>query len=448
MNQTDLFLKDIEQMIEAPLSKKDIVVAKNCLLDYLGVAIAGAMVISQRESLDRKFFISEPGNSTVIGFEEKASLRTAAMVNGMSAHVIELDDGHRVGMLHPGAPVISALLPLAEQEGLSEEALLRGIIIGYESAIRLACAVQPAHKRRGYHATGTCGTVGAAIGIAAALGYSKGELKGTLSAAVTSAAGVLEVIDDNSELKPYNVGRAAADGIAAACIGRSGFAGPEDIIGGKRGLLSVLTDESREKYLFRKAEEPKLIEGIYLKPYAACRHCHAPIEAILNLKKEHNIQGDEIDSITVRTYDLAVGGHDHNTASGSSSAKMSIPYSVAIAAYTGSADIDQFSSANIEDNKIASLALNVQTTSDDGLSKLVPEKRAAVVEITMKDKACYKSRVDYPKGEPENPLTAKEIQNKFLSLAMYGGRQKEETYKLMESVLNEKIDIRKLLQML
>src|SRR5690606_28432317 len=121
----------------------------------------------------------------------KVSPYVAALVNGMHAHVAELDDGERFGMFHPGAPILSALLSVANEKNISGTAFLRGIVIGYEAAIRVASALQPGLKDQGYHATGVCGTIGAAIGIGAALGFSKQQLKGAFSAAATSASGIL-----------------------------------------------------------------------------------------------------------------------------------------------------------------------------------------------------------------------------------------------------------------
>lgn len=111
------------------------------------------------------------------------------------------------------------------------EDFLRGIILGYEIAIQLASSMQPSHRNKGFHTTATCGTIGAAVGIASALKYNKTQLKSTISAAATSASGILEIQEDGSELKPYNPAIAAVNGFLAARIGRVGFLGPDDILG-------------------------------------------------------------------------------------------------------------------------------------------------------------------------------------------------------------------------
>ena len=337
-NLTDSFLSGILKVGETNFPERVTSMARKCLLDYFGVTFAGALLLKEKE---RQLIDDDNGeNCHVIGHSYTASDKTAALTNGISAHVIELDDGHRIGMLHLGAPVISALLAVAEKENINSKDFLCGIIVGYEVAIRLACAVQPGCKLKGYHATGTCGTVGAAMGIAAALHFDHEQMNTTLAAAVTSAAGVLEMQEDDSDLKPYNVGRAAMDAVAAAYIGRTGLKGPKDALGGKRGFLKVMTDDPHTEYLTDFNSDTLCIEQIYQKVYAACRHAHPAIEASLALRDSVKIE--DIESVEVRAYKLAVAGHDHTEIESISSAKMSIPFSVAVALVTGEAGLNAF----------------------------------------------------------------------------------------------------------
>ena len=215
----------------------------------------------------------------------------------MNAHVAELDDGHRRGMIHVGAPVLSALLPVAEVCDVPEELLLKSVCVGYEAAIRCACALQPSHKVRGYHTSGTCGTIGAAMAVATAFGQNREQMKTTLSAAAASASGLLELQEDGSEMKPYNIAQAAVGGIIAAMAGESGYVPPKDAVGGKRGFLHVLSDDWHPDALSDSDAKKYSLLSIYRKPYAACRHAHAPIEAALTIKQEHRISAEEIKSM-------------------------------------------------------------------------------------------------------------------------------------------------------
>ena len=444
LNYTNIFIDNIKNIQEKTIPPSMHEKAKECFLDYLGCVIAGAQITSPKVSQITCSFQNDQGNAFVFGSKEHTTILNAVLLNGISAHYIELDDGHRIGMLHLGAPVISALLAVAEKENLSSHDFLTGIIVGYEVAIRLACAVQPDCKLKGYHATGTCGTVGAAMGIAAALHYDFEQMKSAFSAACTSAAGLLEMIEGDTEMKPYNAGRAAMDGVMAAYIGKARFKAPEDALGGKRGFLKVMTDEPKMEYLTNFDGEKYLIETIYMKPYAACRHCHPSIEAALNIRNQPGFDINEVEQIHVDTYKLAVAGHDHTEIKGVNSAKMSIPYSLAVALSTGKAGLDEFTERYISDSFIQSITDKVTVSDMDELTELCPQKRVAVVTVKTK-KGDYTLRVDYPKGEPENPLSLQEQEEKFRGLAMYGGLTNGECDEVINDIWKDDFDLKKIM---
>lgn len=413
MNITNSFVDHLFEMSQRTLPERIMEQAKLCAMDYVGCATAGARMMEERNRHFLAIVAKQGGNSTVIGHETKTTLHNAAFLNAMNAHATELDDGHRLGMIHLGASIFSALLPVAEQEGIAKEDVLRGAVVGYEAAVLSAMAMQPSHKLRGYHTSGTCGTIGAAMAIAAALHFTKHEMKNALSAAVAGAAGLLEMQEDDSELKPYNLAHAAVSGITAAYAALAGYSGPSDPIGGKRGLLAVMSEHPNIEVLSNYIEDRYEIERIYRKPYAACRHCHPAIEAALRIKHEHGLKVDDIASVLVETYKLAVGGHDHKSIQGVASAKLSTPFSVALALVKDQAGIDDFNLANIHDNTILDLCQRVDVIVNDELTSWSPQKRAAIVSITTDEGNTYSWEVDYPKGEPENPMTCSEVEEKY-----------------------------------
>jgi len=408
--------------------------ARACLLDYIAVTVCGAKYIQNKKQSYINNVLGS-GYATVLGMNCKTDIQTAALINGMNSHAVELDDGHRRGALHVGGTVFSALLAVAEKENLSSDDFLYGAIIGYEVTIRLACAIQPGNKLRGYHATGTCGTVGATMGIAAALGLDEEQMKSALSAAVTCAAGVLEMQEDNSDYKPLNVGRAAMDAVAAAYLGKARFNPPFDAIGGKRGFLKVMTDEPKMQYIKDfDIEIPLAITQVYMKTYAACRHTHPAIEAALALRKKYNLRPQDIASIQVEAYKLAVAGHDHTNILGISSAKMSLPFSVALALCTGNAGMEAYNENTIKDETILALTKKVTVTENEELSAWVPKKRASILHVILYDGTKLTYQVDYPKGEPENPLTDEELDNKFISLATTSGWTKDKCKDIIHAI--------------
>lgn len=440
-NITENFINKLYNMAREVPDEELLGQAKKCLIDYLGVVFAGATTQKMRIESYLDSYNHENGQAIVFGIGRYTNPLNAAFLNAMNAHTVELDDGHRYGMLHLGAPIMSALFAAASLGKIHAKDFMKGIIVGYEAAVLLARAIQPNHKLRGYHATGTCGTIGAAMGIAAAYGYTKDQMKSTLAAAVTSAAGLLEVIDDGSELKPYNVGRASMDGFMSASMGQLAYTPPEDILGGKRGFFAVLSDKCDISYIIEPRSPKAEIMNIYMKPYAACRHCHPAIEAAINLMKKHKIECSNIKLIKVKTYKLAVAGHDHKKILGINSAKMSIPYSVAAALYYGKAGMREFEVDCINNDQVLNLVDLVIVEEDKELTAMCPDKRAAAVEITLKDNQLLSDCVYYPKGEPENPMSYEEVVEKTLSLLEYSGidRVKAKTY--IDFIRDNRLDL-------
>ena len=415
-NLSDIFVGNLYRIVQNGVPEAVREQARLCLHDYSACAMGGAKMMKEET---KKFFdivAPQGGNVSVIGFDQKTTLHNAAFIQAMNVHATELDDGHRLGMIHLGASIISALLPVAEVERLSNEDVLLGIVVGYEAAIRTAMAMQPSHKVRGYHTSGTCGTIGAAMSIAAAMHMPKQIMKTALSAATASASGLLEMQEDESQLKPYNLAHAAVGGITAAYAAKTGFVGPNDPLGGKRGLLAVMSENAKIEPLTDFSTVPYEIMRIYRKPYAACRHCHPAIEAALWLKENYNLHIEDIASIDIETYKLAVAGHDHTDIQGVASAKLSTPFSVALALFKSTANLNDFCQETISNELILSLTQKVKVHINDELTSWSPQKRAAIVKITNLRGEILCHEVDYPKGEPENPMTRAEVESKYFDL--------------------------------
>lgn len=426
MNNTESFINGLivkSQYIPA----KVLLQARNVLLDYLGVTAGGLKYINETHP------------------ELVAAAPRYAFLNGFAAHVLELDDGHRHGMIHLAASIVSAVIDTAEKEGLDSGSVLRGIVMGYEVAIRCARAIQPGHKVRGYHVSGTCGTIGSAMGIAFACNYNKEQLNSTLACAVSSAAGVLEIQEQASELKPYNTARAAYDGVLAAQIGKLALPGPDDILGGKRGFLTALTDTPLPEFLTDFSEDGYCIEGIYQKVHAACRHCHPAIDATIDLRNDLILSLEHIDKIEVHTYKLAVGSHDHTKIMGISSAKLSTPFAVALAIVKGRAGYADYNEANLDDYWIKNLTRKVSVIEDEELTQRSPSVRGARVTLYLKDGGVFEAPCLYPKGEPENPLTQKELESKFRGLAIYSGLSQNECDEVISEINKDKFDLNKIM---
>ena len=430
---TQRFLDSIADIAERPLDEKIKDQVRYCLIDYVACTSIGASLLKEENRRYLDSFGHPQGKIPVVGLGEKTSLLNAAMLNGINSHMIELDDGHRFAMLHLGAPVISAMLAVASDKGLDAEHFMKGIVVGYEATVRLAAAIQPGHKLKGYHATGTCGTIGTALAVAEALDLPAECRNAVISAAATDAAGLLALIDDGSELKPYNVGRAVVAAINAAYAGSMGLVGPSDVLGGARGFFKTMAADVDEEMLLHGFMPDYAIERIYRKPYAACRHCHSAIEAALNIRKEQSPALDDITEIEIDTYGLAVKGHDHTQVKGAGSAKMSIPYGVACALLYGKVNYQQYQPACLAEGQVSDLMKKVVVREDKDLSALVPGKRVAVVTVkTGKDS--FRNTVEYPLGEPENPMSREMLEEKYDSLMAAAGVSQERRRTILTAI--------------
>lgn len=435
VNITDQLIDYLFQFSQSFFEDKEIAQVKRCLLDYIGVTFAGSCALGRKRDLLIEQFDCGLSESPVIGANMKVNVEGSAFINGISSHLLELDDGVRYGGIHLGAPIFSALLAVGELERIDSDHLIRGVLTGYEAGVRLAAALQPYHHNRGYHPTGTCGTIAAAVSLAIALGFSREELKLAFSHAALNASGTLKVLEDASDMKPVNVGNASLSAVMAICGARAGFDVPADVLSGDYGFISMMAGHYSEGTLLGKDTVPKIMK-VYFKSLAGCRHCHSPIEALFEIKSNRGFLFDEIKEIKIRTYDYVIGKHDHKEVQGSASAKMSVPYSVAAAILFGKVQDEQFSSESISYVQSTDLMNRIQVVEDPELSKSVPEKRPAIVEISLLNGERLIARVDYPKGEPENPLTDSELEEKFRILAKQGNKSEEDIEQVIHCVWN------------
>lgn len=432
MTLTDRFLQNIFRIRQQVYSPDVDTSVRTYLVDTVGVALAGAADLQEKEKSILTLQISR-GDVRPIGHKANCSVADAVFINGLSAHFLELDDGVRYGVIHPSAPLFSALIPVAITNNVKWENFLRGAVCGYEASIRLASAMQPYHYSAGFHPTATCCGPGVAIGIAVMLGWDNRTLKDAFSAACISSAGTLKVLEDVSQLKPFNCANAARNGYTAAMIAKAGFRGPDDVLAGDTGYLKMMSEAYNEEILTGKRDYLYL-EKIYQKPYASCRHTHPEIEACFRIQENEFFDLYAINHIRVTTYKGVIGKHDFKDIRGEASARMSIPYSVAIALTTGKAGITEFAEPYASDATVLELAQKVDVIPDAELSKLVPDKRVAIVEVSMNDGTVLTDRVDYPKGEPENPLSAEENLTKFLSMTDHAGIPQEKAKDIYKEI--------------
>ena len=197
--------------------------------------------------------------------------------------------------------------------------------------------------------------------------------------------------------------------------------------------------------------KPVLLNGTYAimksytKPYASCRYTHPAVEAAIHMREK--VAPSDVEEIDIRTYDLAVSGHDHTEIPGSYSAKMSIPYATAAGLIYGKAGLQEFTEEAVKGTEILNLTKKVKVSADDALSSVFPSIQAAIVTIKTKDSE-YTDRVDFPKGEPENPLTEEEFRSRYDGLMEYAGVLPSVSGEVYDTVYKENAKVEELVKIL
>lgn len=420
-----MFFDRIDEIAKREVPADVMARARRSLLDYLAVTCAGAAF--QKEKLDGYFEFAQPeaGAFKAIGTGKNLVLKEAVFLNGLNGHALDFDDGTNSGIIHLGSPIFSLLLPLTQRYDLTVDLLLKAAVIGYEASYTMAVSIQPKHKALGFHATGTCGMLGATLAAAYMLRFTEEERYQAFASACVAASGMLKVLDDGSELKPYNVAKTALLSLTSLQLAKAGFKGHKDPLGGYRGFLKMMTGDEHTEIKSTLLNGTYAIMKSYTKPYASCRYTHPPVEAAIHLRNQYGITPEMVEKITVETYDLAVSGHDHTDIQGAYSAKMSTPYSTAVALVYGKAGLQEFEDEVLENETIKVLTKKVEVVSDKELSSIFPDKQSAIMTIMTVDGHTYSERVDFPKGEPENPLTHDEFRERYEALMSYGEINKD-----------------------
>ncbi len=442
MSKSIEFFDAIDKVWNTKIPNEVMARARRSLLDYIAVTCAGAKF--QDEKLKKYFEFSQPekGSFKAIGTGEDLALKEAVFLNGLNGHALDFDDGTNSGIIHLGSPVFSLLIPLSQKYGISVDDMLKAAIVGYEASYTMAISIQPKHKARGYHATGTCGTLGATIAACYMLNFTREERFTAFSTACLAASGMLKALDEGSELKPYNVAKTALLSLTALQLAKSGFNAPTDPLGGRGFFNMMLGSENADL-------KPMLLNGTYAimksytKPYASCRYTHPSVEAAIHLRTK--VSAQDVEEIDVKTYDLAVFGHEHTEIAGSYSAKMSIPYSTAVGLIYGKAGLQEFSVETVKNKDVLELTKKVTVTSDDKLSSVFPDIQAAIVTIKTKSDE-FTHRVDFPKGEPENPLTDEEFRNRYDALMEYAGISKKNYDNIFSLVQSDTTTVEELMK--
>ncbi len=384
-------------------------VARQCLVDWFAVTLSGCRepAVAILEETARE----DGGNpqATLVGLGRKASLAQAALINGTASHALDYDDVNTALSGHPTVTVAPAVLALAEWRGLSGAETLKAFIAGYEVACRAGALVAPGHYQRGFHATGTAGTFGAAAGAGVALGLDRDAIANALGIAAAQAAGLKHLF--GTMCKPLHAGKAAANGLLAARLSARGFTGRGDVLEAPQGFAAAMSPDCNAEAATAETGRWHVRDTLF-KYHAACYLTHASINVLQEMVRENGLAADAVEQVTL-TVDP---GHLKvcNIAEPDTGleVKFSLRHTAAFAlAGIDTASVDAYADTLARREDLVALRRRVRVETEAGLA------RESRVRVELKDGGVLEGRFDSGVPAADVATQGQRLDAKFRALA-------------------------------
>lgn len=405
--------------------------ARRHLLDWLACAVAGSVEPGAVEL--RRLAAREGAGPCRVIRGASAGPQAAALANGPAGALLEMDDVDRRGLLHPGPVVFPAVLAAADAAGVDDGVqILDAVVRGYEAMIRVGRAVGADHASR-FHVTASCGGFGAAAGAASVLGLDPLQTAWALGNAGQQAFGLWQVRHEPVFTKALHDGRAAANGVASALLAHDGYAGPLAIFEGPHGFFHGLCPDGAPEAVL-DGGDAWAIHEVSFKPHAACRHAHAAIDAVLDLRTQAS--GQALQSLRIGTYGDALTFCDRPSPRTPGEAKFSLQHAAAVAWLHGDADLPRFTTDAIAEAAIIALRGRVELSRDAGCDARYPQRFGAVAEAVLADGTILRAEAVDALGDPEKPLDDAALIAKARALFAWGGLTGPEADALIAAALS------------
>ena len=360
--------------------------AARAILNWTGCAIGA----SHHETVNRAWeavapFVGQP-QASLIGRRERADILNAAFLNGLSSHVLDFDDTH-ARMVHPSAPVLPAILALAEWGKLSGAQLVHAFALGVDAECRVGLSVFPEHYNIGWHITGTAGVFGAAAAAGKLLGLNEQQMAWALGIAATQSSGLREMF--GTMCKSFHPGRSAQNGLLAALLASKNFTSSEHAIEAPRGFGHVMSTKFDPTTITGDiGQRYELLSNMY-KPYACGLVVHASIDGCVELRREHRLKPEDIEAVELTVWPMAMELTGKQTPHTGLEGKFSLYHAAAVALIYGAAREAEFSDAVVRDPRVIALRERVTATPDPSVGKL---------EAHVNDPAAQRHRAQAPRA--------------------------------------------------
>jgi len=379
-----------------------------------------AMLSGVTEPITQKVIalVVEPsdGEASIVGTRARARRAGAALANGTMAHACDYDDSSWTMWGHPTAPVLAAVLAVAEELDCCGIDFLSGIAVGLEVEKALGLGCQPEHYNRGYHPTGSLGVFGAAAGAAKMLGLSPEQVCMTLGIAASRAAALRG--NTGTMTKPLHVGFAARDGVEAAAFAEAGVTASPSAISGALGFFNVCApDHGDLDWITDRLGNPfdVIDPGLSPKLYPSCSETHSAVDAILAMRAE-GLKPSDVRRIRAGITPAARDNLVYGDPATPLQAKFSQEYCLAAPLVRGKLGLAEFDIAVVQDRAIRDMMSRIDVAVHPDLSgpDSVSFSSPAIIEVETHDGRTLRKLVREMRGHPKNPLAASDIEAKFV----------------------------------
>jgi 2-methylcitrate dehydratase PrpD len=387
--------------------------ATRCILDWYAGTIAGG-ILPPATLLAAGLAATGQPQAALLPSGERTDARTAALINGAASHTVEVDDIYSPGLYHPGSPVISAAVAVAEAEAASGRDLVTAVIAGYEVSNRIARTVNPAHYTY-WHTTATVGHFGAAVAAGLLLKLDAAQLAHALTTVTSFAAGLRHAFASDAMGKAFHVGRAAEAGVLGAIAAKHGVTGVPDMLEGERGFATAMSRDVDWEQAFTDLGD-FTIDRTTQKAHACCGHTFAAIDATQDIVRREGLAADDITSIKVGTYSAGVEICANRDPQTPYEAKFSLPYTVALAALGRHTGPSSFSDAVLHDTALRDMMAKTSYYLDERCQAVFPKLRSAYVDIETSDGRVFSQHQPSRRGDPADPLSDEALSEKFAGL--------------------------------
>jgi len=382
--------------------------ACRALLNWLGCAIGGSRHQTVECALAAVRSFSGPVQAGVLGRGDRLDILHAALVNGISSHVLDFDDTH-ARAIHPSAPVLPALLAYAEWRAVSGKDLVNAFVLGVEAEERVGLSVFPEHYNIGWHITGTAGVFGAAAAVGKLLGLTKQQMRWALGIAATQSAGLREMF--GTMCKSLHPGRAAQNGMTAALLAEKNFNSSDRAIEAARGFANVTSTRFDPRVITEGlGERYEILSNMY-KPYACGLVVHAAIDGCIELARGHALVPEQIARVELTVSPLVLELTAKRNPQSGLEGKFSVFHAAAVGIIHHAAGEAQFSDEVVRDPRVAALRERVAAIEDRAMGRT-----EARVTIVLEDGRRLSRHVAHALGTLERPMSDADLEAKFRSL--------------------------------